>query len=86
MIKRELQKRSHHYILLIVGEAILFSSFVFVKNSPLQSFLAVVIGLFYFLWGVFTHQKEIKTFRLMLEYAVVGMLATVMLLSLLQRL
>ncbi|MBP9700026.1 hypothetical protein KBD71_01965 [Candidatus Woesebacteria bacterium] len=84
MIKKELTHRSHHYIILIVGEALLLSAFLVFSMQGYKALIAVLVGVWYALWGVFTHQNEVKTTRLLLEYAAVGLLATVLLLSLIQ--
>lgn len=82
MIRHELTKRSHHYSILVLGLAFLLSLFLFVRSESSQMLTAFAVGLFYFLWGVFTHKGEITTLRLVLEYAVIGLLASVILISL----
>lgn len=84
MIKKELTHRPHHYIILIVGEALLLSAFLVFSMQGYKALIAVLVGVWYTIWGVFTHQHEIKTTRLLVEYAAVGLLATVLLLSLIQ--
>lgn len=84
MIKKELSHRSHHYAILIVGEALLFSAFLVFSMQGYKAIIAILIGFWYALWGIFTHKNELKTTRLIVEYFAVGLLATVLLLSLIQ--
>jgi hypothetical protein len=79
MIHRELSRHPHHYSLLIVIESVLLSLFLTQHDSTIQFLLAFLIGIFYFGWGIMTHAGEVKPLRLMLEYAVVGLLASTML-------
>ncbi len=82
MFKRIFKNHKYHYSLLVVVEAILLSLFVGSKDTLTQIVTALAVGIFYFVWGVITHAGQIRTPRLMLEYAVVGMLGTVMLIIL----
>lgn len=84
MVHEELTKHSHHYSLLIVVESVLLTLFLSLHDQTLQTVVALTIGVAYFFWGVITHAKEIQTTRLMLEYAVVGLLASLMLVILIQ--
>ncbi len=79
MLAQELRTHKYHYALLIILEALLLSLFVTTKDQLLQLILAVSVGLFYFTWGIVTHAGRLHTLRLMLEYAVVGLLASTML-------
>lgn len=82
MLHKELTKHKYHYTLLIIAEAILLSVFVGSKDQLVQVLCAVSVGIFYFFWGIITHAGQIRTARLMLEYAVVGLLGSSMLLVL----
>lgn len=84
MIHHELNAHKYHYTLLILIESILLSLFVTTKDQVIQLIFAVLIGVFYFLWGVRTHTGVYRPLRLMLEYAVVGLLATVILVVLIK--
>ncbi len=86
MIGRELHIHKHHYATLVIGQSILLSLFVMTKDAQIQILVAVFCGLFYFSWGVLTHRHEIRTLRLVLEYAFIGLLATVMLCALVNNL
>lgn len=82
MIHKELTEHKYHYTLLIIIESILLTLFVSTKDQVIQILCAVCIGIFYFIWGVSTHKGSYRPLRLMLEYAVVGLLATVILILL----
>jgi hypothetical protein len=84
MIHRELTKHPHHYSLLIVFEALLLTLFLSSRDQTLQILLALLVGVAYFFWGILTHAGELRTSRLMLEYAIVGLLASLMLIILTQ--
>lgn len=83
MIHQELTQKPHHYAVLLIGESLLFTAFVSTRDPVIQLLLSWAIGVFYFFWGVFSHEKALRTGRLMLEYALVGLLATMLLLVIL---
>lgn len=79
MIAKELQHRFKHYTLLIVIISILFALYLF-GTSPLTRALdAVMIGITYMAWGIWTHTHELKTSRVVLEYVAVGILGSLIL-------
>lgn len=82
MIKHEFSRHRYHYTLLIIVEAIILSLFINTHDQLMQIFLAITVGAFYFLWGVITHAGSYRPMRLMLEYAVIGLFASVMLIVL----
>lgn len=84
MVHRDLIKHRHHYALLLLSEAMLLSLFVTLNDMLLKGVVAVLAGICYFIWGVLTHAGEIRTPKLMLEYASVGLLGTLMLLMVLK--
>lgn len=86
MIARELHKHKHYYALLIIGEAILLGLFVTLNTSSVRMFIAFLVGIAYFLWGTVTHKGEVRTLRLVLEYAFIGLLATVILIAIINNL
>ena len=84
MIGKELATYKHHYFLLVVVESIVLSLYTTSKDQLIQLLCAILVGVFYFGWGVITHAKELKTPRLMLEYATVGLLASTVLIALIR--
>ena len=82
MLHKDVIHHKYHYGLLIVIEAILLSLFVTSHDQVTQGIIALTIGIFYFFWGVGTHAGSYRPLRLMLEYAVVGLLASVILIIL----
>jgi hypothetical protein len=84
MLHREITKHKYHYSALIIVEAILLSIFVTNKDQLVQLMAAIGVGVLYFCWGVITHAGQIRTPRLMLEYAVVGLMGSLMLIVLLK--
>lgn len=79
MLHQEITTHKYHYTLLIVAEAVLLSVFIGSHDQLIQLLAAIAVGAFYFIWGVITHAGRITTLSLMLEYAVVGLLGTIML-------
>ncbi len=79
LLHQDLSAHKYHYTLLIIVEAILLSVFVGSKDQVVQILAAFSVGLFYTAWGILSHAGELKTIRLMLEYAVVGLLGSLML-------
>ncbi len=84
MLQKDIEQHKYHYSSLIIVEAILLSIFVGSKDQVMQVVAAITVGAFYFIWGVITHAGQLKTPRLMLEYAVVGLLGSLMLIVLLK--
>lgn len=82
MVAKDLSSRSHHYALLIVVEAVLLGLYIATTSSAVRIIVAILTGVFYTLWGIYAHRDEIVTNRLVLEYSAVGILASLMLLSL----
>lgn len=82
MLHKDLTKNKYHYTTLIVVEALLLSVFVASKDETMQIISAFSVGFFYFFWGVITHAGQVRTTRLMLEYAAIGLLGSLMLLIL----
>lgn len=82
MLQKELYDHSHHYSLLIVLEAFLLSAFIVVEAVWLRILVALSIGILYALWGIYAHKGQLTTVRLVLEYALVGLLASTMLIVL----
>lgn len=78
----EFRKHKYHYALLIFIQSLLLTIFVATRDQLLQHIAAVCIGVFYFLWGVIVHTGTLLTVRLMLEYAVIGFLGSVILIVL----
>jgi len=75
----------HHklaYLLLVIGLVALSLAFIGVwPNRMYQRIVAVVIGLFYFGWGLVTHVHTLQlTKRVLYEYAAMAILATLLLL------
>ncbi len=86
MLHQELQHYSHHYTLLVIGEALLLSAFLGFNVSSIRFLIACLVGILYATWGVYTHRRELHTLRLVLEYVSIGLLATVMLIALVHNL
>lgn len=79
MIAKELQYRFSHYAWLVVILSVLFSLYVFGSSVLLRLSIALLIGLVYIVWGLWSHRGEIRTMRLVLEYVAVGLLGAVIL-------
>lgn len=77
----ELKRHRNAYIFLSIGLAIL--AFLYIgawPNLMAQRILAIVLGVFYFLWGVLTHvQSRVVTSKLIFEYLGVSVLASIFL-------
>ena len=75
--------KKHRLAYLILLAALLVFAFLFSRFWPdkmMQRYLAVGMGLFYFLWGAFTHVKRKKlTSEVLFEYLAVAMLAVLLL-------
>ena len=76
-----LSKHRIAYLLLLA--ALLVFAFFFSRNwsnKLLQRYLAVAMGVFYFLWGALTHVKRKKfTSEVLFEYLAVSMLGVLLL-------
>jgi len=68
---------------LITGSA---AYIIFQTQRPLEIITICSLGLFYFLWGIWHHwrEKELHV-KIILEYLLIAVLATVLLLSLILR-
>ncbi|KKS78723.1 MAG: hypothetical protein UV54_C0053G0003 [Candidatus Beckwithbacteria bacterium GW2011_GWA2_43_10] len=66
------------YLILLVWTGIL--SLVFIKFVPSRLIVAVLMGISYLIWGIFTHRRN-KTlyWPVVLEYFAIGLLATTVL-------
>ncbi len=75
--------KKHRLAYLILFLALTTFAFFFSRfwpNKMLQRYLAVGMGMFYFLWGVFTHVKSTKiTSEIVFEYLAIAMLAVLLL-------
>lgn len=85
MIAKEFQQRYAHYGLLLFVICGLFSSYLFVQDNLVRYILSFLIGVAYVSWGIWTHRGEMTTLRLLLEYVVIGVLGSVILLVLTKR-
>lgn len=82
MLYKEIQTYKWHYFILIIGLSFLLSLYVVSTNNLVQLGVAIATGLFYSTWGIIVHHSRILTMKLMLEYALFGILGAVILISL----
>ncbi|PWU22496.1 hypothetical protein C5B42_05775 [Candidatus Cerribacteria bacterium 'Amazon FNV 2010 28 9'] len=79
MVHQELTQHPYHYTALIIIEALLLSLYTTTTDSLLKTIFAILVGSAYAIWGISVHAGSIRTPRLVLEYAIVGLLGTLML-------
>jgi len=76
-----LKKHRLAYLILLI--TLLVFSFLFSRfwiNKIMQRYLAITLGVFYFLWGAITHVKRKKlTSEILFEYLAISMLAVLLL-------
>jgi len=75
--------KKHRLAYLILFSALIIFSFLFSRywpNKMMQRYLAVSMGVFYFLWGTLTHVKRKKmSSEILFEYLAISMLAVLLL-------
>lgn len=86
MMHFDLTSRPHHYAALILVQAGLMSVFFTAHDPFMKIATAIGVGVAYALWGILTHAKDRSPVRLVLEYCLVGLLGTLILLFLIQEL
>ncbi len=77
---KDLYRNKFDYSILAILAAIFLFFFFSSHDQPLKMFLSLVVfSLSYFFWGVFHHLKlKNLNFKIMLEYALISMLAIVL--------
>lgn len=81
---KDLKKHQTHYLILFSGLTLgVVSFFVFYQYQRLKVALVILMGIFYFLWGII-HHKIIKDLhvKIVLEYFLIATISVAILISL----
>lgn len=79
MIAKEVQYRLELYVALIIVLSGMIAAILLANTQSLKMLLSLGMGVVYFLWGAWSHRKEIMSIRLMLEYLGVAAIGSGML-------
>ena len=84
---KDLKKYKTHYLILFSGLALGVISFLlFYQYTSLKIVIVILVGAFYFLWGVIHHKiKKDLHAKIKLEYFLIAAISVVILVSLILR-